>query len=50
MSNTIDRSKLQDTLSLIKHDEIGFFTDGKFVDLSSTLQLESTTRREINQI
>lgn len=49
--HTIDRSSLQTVLSLIKHDdEIGFFTDGKFVGLSSTIQLESSERREINQL
>lgn len=48
--HTIDRSILRDALSLIKRDETRFFTDGKFVDLSSTIQLESSKSREINQL
>ena len=46
----IDRSRLQSTLSLIKHDEIGFFTNGKFIELSSLIQLEASKGREINQL
>ncbi|HZS73527.1 MAG TPA: hypothetical protein VFA69_03380 [Candidatus Nitrosotalea sp.] len=48
--HTIDRNQLQTTLSLIKHDEMGFFTDGKFAELSSLIQLETSKGREFNQL
>jgi len=48
--NTIDIKKLQTALSLIKHDEIGFFIDGKFVELSSLIQLEISKGKEIHEL